>query len=121
MKQEIRTVSTEGGGKSNFPVDLPETLAEFQERYGFGEADVCIFAGREVVRRMQNVGRKALTNEKDPKEAVASVKLTIGPSAAPSTANQIKKAVSDLSPEMQEKILARIEKEAEKELAANSR
>lgn len=87
-------------------VVVPETLDEFEELYGATEADVANMAGRELVRKVQSIGRTAQKAGKDVTEAAAGFKLQLGAPAARGHRKEINTILKGLSSEQQTALLA---------------
>lgn len=98
-------------------VDVPESLDEFEEIYGATEADVANMAGRELVRKIQSVGRTAQKANKDVAEAVGGFKLQLGAPAASGHRKEINSILKGLDSDQQIALLAQAKLMAETESA----
>lgn len=87
-------------------VDIPENLLEFEELYGASEEMVVSMAARELVRKVQSIGRTAMKGDKDVAEAVGSFKLQLGAPAASGHRKEINSILKGLDPEQQAALLA---------------
>ncbi len=98
-------------------VSIPENLEEFEELYGASEEMVVSMAARELVRKVQSIGRTAMKGDKDVAEAVASFKLQLGAPAASGHRKEINTILKGLDSEQQAALLAQAKLMTETEAA----
>lgn len=98
-------------------VNIPENLDEFEELYGASEEMVVSMAARELVRKVQSIGRTAMKGDKDVAEAVGSFKLQLGAPAASGHRKEINTILKGLDPEQQAALLAQAKLMTETEAA----
>lgn len=98
-------------------VNIPENLEEFEELYGASEEMVVNMAARELVRKVQSIGRTAMKGDKDVAEAVGSFKLQLGAPAASGHRKEINNILKGLDPEKQAALLAQAKLMSETETA----